>query len=364
MVGTANEAIAIINGNRCKCLVDTGSQITTMSQSFYESCLPNVRLNSIDSLLQVEGANGLPVPYLGYVEVSISLPGSLPGSFELDAPVLIVPDTPYNKKVPVCVGTNVIQICIDRGVSMFGEHFVTNRQTDPVWRLVYKCMQVSVGVNSKGRIGVVRCAAKRAVRIPPKQAVFVNGIAPLPPSSRLYDVVVEPPAPGKLQFGLVVDPNVVRITRESQKAKRVSVLVQNQSDDPIWIYRNTVLGELHLCDVQGPVQTNSQSAQAHDIGTSSKKGVVEGLDFSDSPASPEDIERVTRIIGSHPNAFSQSDLDLGHSNIIEHTIPLTDPRPFRERYRHIPPSMYNEVHEHLRAMHESGVIRESFSPLC
>ena len=362
MVGTANEAVAIINGNRCKCLLDTGSQITTLSKSFYESHFPNVPLRSIDDFLRVEGANGQPVPYLGYVEVSIRLPGSLPQPFDVDAPVLIVHDTPYNKKVPLCVGTNVIQACVDRGVSLFGEDFVTNKQTDPIWQVVYKCMQVPVGVNPKGKIGVIRSAAKRAVRIPPKQAVIVDGEAPLPPSGRAYDVIVEPRTPNRLPDGIVVDQNVIRITKENQKARRIPVLVQNRTDSPIWIYRNIILGELYLCDVQGLVNVNSQSVHDHGVGTGSKEGVVEGLDFSDSPASPQEIEQVTRVIGNYPHAFSQSDTDLGHSNIIEHTIPLTDPQPFRERYRRIPPSMYAEVREHLKTMHEANVIRESFSP--
>ena len=365
LVGVANETVAIVNNCRCKCLLDTGSQITTLSKSFYESHFPNVPLRSIDDFLRIEGANGQPVPYLGYVEVSIRLPGSLPQPFDVDAPVLIVYDTPYNKKVPLCVGTNVIQICVDRGVSLFGEDFVTNKQTDPTWQVVYKCMQVPVGVNPKGKIGVIRSAAKRAARIPPKQAVIVDREAPLPPSGRAYDVIVEPRTPNRLPDGIVVDQNVklIRITKENQKSRRIPVLVQNRTESPIWIYRNMILGELYLCDVQGPVNANSQSVHDHDVGTGSKEGVVEGLDFSDSPASPEDVEQVTRVIGNYPHAFSQSDTDLGHSNIIEHTIPLTDPQPFRERYRRIPLSMYAEVREHLKTMHEANVIRESFLPV-
>ena len=360
MVGTSNEAIAIINGKRCKCLLDTGSQITTLSKSFYESHFPNVPLHSINDFLRVEGANGQSVPYLGYVELSIRLPGSLPSPVDIHAPVLIVHDTPYNRNVPMCVGTNVIQICVERGVSMFGDDFVTNRQTDRVWQLVYQCMQLPIGVNSKGKVGIVRNASKRAIRIPPKQAVILDGEAPLPSAGRAYDVIVEPRTPNRLPLGVSVDQNVIRITKENQKARRVPVLVQNNSDNPVWIYRNMILGEVYLCDVQGTVNVNSQSVSSQDVGSSD--GIVEGLDFSDSPASPEDVERVTRVIGNYPHAFSQSDIDLGHSDIIEHTIPLSDSQPFRERYRRIPPAMYAEVREHLQSMHKANVIRESFSP--
>lgn len=360
MVGTANEAVAIINGKRCKCLLDTGAQITTLSKSFFESHFPNAPLRSLDDFLRVEGANGQPVPYLGYVELSIRLPGSLPSPVDLDAPVLIVHDTPYNKKVPLCVGTNVIRICVERGMAMFGESFVTAPQTDRVWQLVYQCMQLPVGVNSKGKLGTVRSASKRAVRIPPKQAVILDGEAPLPTTGRAYDVIVEPRAPNRLPLGAFIDQSVIRITSENRKARRVPVLVQNKSDSPVWIYRNMILGEMYLCNVEGTINVNSQSMNGQDADSSG--GIVEGLDFSNSPASPEDIKRVTQVISNYPHAFSQSDIDLGHSDIIEHTIPLTDSQPFRQRYRRIPPSMYAEVREHLQSMHKANVIRESFSP--
>ena len=60
--------------------------------------------------------------------------------------------------------------------------------------------------------------------------------------------------------------------------------------------------------------------------------------------------------------FLQSDLDLGKSNIIKHAIKITDPQPFKERYRRIPPHLYEEVKKYLQDMVEVGAIRRSFSP--
>ena len=202
IVGQANEAVSIINGCRCKCLIDTGSQVTTLSKSFYDRYLQNVPLCSLDNLIKVEGANGLPVPYLGYVEVSIRLPGSLPSSQEVAAPVLVVPDTLYNKKVPFCVGTNVIQACIDIGQSDFGDDFVVHRNLNSIWKAVYACMQTPVVSNIEGRIGFARNASKRAVRIPPGEAVIIDCYVPLPRSTCDYEVMLEPQP--TFQDGIVV----------------------------------------------------------------------------------------------------------------------------------------------------------------
>ena len=62
------------------------------------------------------------------------------------------------------------------------------------------------------------------------------------------------------------------------------------------------------------------------------------------------------------DVFSQSDLDLGKCNIIKHAIKITDPQPFKERYRRIPPHLCEEVKKHLQEMVEVGAIKRSFSP--
>ena len=60
--------------------------------------------------------------------------------------------------------------------------------------------------------------------------------------------------------------------------------------------------------------------------------------------------------------FAKTDLDLGKCNIIKHAIKITDPQPFKEHYRRIPPHLYEEVKAHLQEMVEVGAIRRSFSP--
>ena len=62
------------------------------------------------------------------------------------------------------------------------------------------------------------------------------------------------------------------------------------------------------------------------------------------------------------DVFSQSDLDFCKCNIIQHAIKITDTQPFKERYRRVPPHLYEEVKKHLQEMVEVGAIKSSFSP--
>ena len=59
--------------------------------------------------------------------------------------------------------------------------------------------------------------------------------------------------------------------------------------------------------------------------------------------------------------MARSELDLGHYKGVEHTIELEDPKPFKQRYRRIPPHMFEEVRDHLRQLEACGVIRPSKS---
>ena len=53
---------------------------------------------------------------------------------------------------------------------------------------------------------------------------------------------------------------------------------------------------------------------------------------------------------------------MGHTTKVKHKIRLNDYTPFKERYRRVPPHLYEEVWKHLKEMVEIGAIRKSNSP--
>ena len=69
-----------------------------------------------------------------------------------------------------------------------------------------------------------------------------------------------------------------------------------------------------------------------------------------------------KLLCDYADTFSKNDLNLGKCNILKHNIQLTDQQPFKERYRRIPPHLFEEVKQHLQEMVEVGAIRKSFSP--
>lgn len=63
-----------IEGVQCESILDTGSQVTTISEKFHAAFLTSLPLKPIDCLLEIEGAGGHTVPYLGYVETNLTFP--------------------------------------------------------------------------------------------------------------------------------------------------------------------------------------------------------------------------------------------------------------------------------------------------
>lgn len=96
LIGTANETGTLVDGNQCMALLDTGSQVSTVAEWFYNKYLSNKHVQLIENLLRVVGAGGQEVPFSGFIEVDVSFPHSDTGNDDtVVALVLIVQDNEY-----------------------------------------------------------------------------------------------------------------------------------------------------------------------------------------------------------------------------------------------------------------------------
>ena len=64
----------------------------------------------------------------------------------------------------------------------------------------------------------------------------------------------------------------------------------------------------------------------------------------------------------YQHLFALNDLELGKTSKVKHEIKLSNPVPFKDRYRCIPPHEFQEVQNHLQDMLKVGAIRKSVSP--
>ena len=72
-MGRANETEIEIDGKISKALIDSGAMILMMSKGYYDE--HRYEIQPLDRLVPIEGSRGEDVPYLGYGEVRMCIPG-------------------------------------------------------------------------------------------------------------------------------------------------------------------------------------------------------------------------------------------------------------------------------------------------
>ncbi len=110
LVGDCPHTKVVFNDHPVQCLLDTGSQVTTITSGTLKRICDGrePQLCDISSWLTVKAANGLPLPYSGYVVLDITLLGvTIPG-----IGVLVLKESfgdPLKANVPGVIGMNVLK---------------------------------------------------------------------------------------------------------------------------------------------------------------------------------------------------------------------------------------------------------------
>ncbi len=113
-----------------RCLVDTGAQVSTLTETFYREHF-DTELMDVSTYIKITAANGLDIPYVGYFEPTVEIMGH-----KLRVGFLVVQDPPSSSltqrkiEVPGVIGSNIIRILreeVDGDESMPGvwEHFMS-----------------------------------------------------------------------------------------------------------------------------------------------------------------------------------------------------------------------------------------------
>ena len=103
MVGCSNEAPVIMYGQRVTTLIDSGAQVSSISSQFCEDL--TLQIQPLRRLLELEWTGGSAIPYLGYVEVKLQIPGIK--NYNEEVLLLVIPTMTYSEKVLVMVRSKI-----------------------------------------------------------------------------------------------------------------------------------------------------------------------------------------------------------------------------------------------------------------
>ena len=73
LIGPANETLVKIEGKPYLALIDSGAQLSALPESLVKKL--KLQIHSLNTIIKAEATGGSLVPYPGYVEVNLSIPG-------------------------------------------------------------------------------------------------------------------------------------------------------------------------------------------------------------------------------------------------------------------------------------------------
>ena len=109
MIGHANEASVVVDGREVTALVDLGAQVSNIIAQLCKEL--DLEIQPLGQLLELEVTGGAAIPYLGFVEVNLQIPGIR--SYNEDVLLLAITTMAYAERVLVMVGSKII----DRALS-------------------------------------------------------------------------------------------------------------------------------------------------------------------------------------------------------------------------------------------------------
>ena len=162
---------------------------------------------------------------------------------------------------------------------------------------------------------------------------------------------------GKAFAACTVESTPVKNQHESQSVSpnpdsQDARLLDDHSLTKNRIFSNDpVVGHISMADRKAPVTSNS-SVPEH---------IADMYQRSTGLLSPPQKDKLSRLLSSYNDVFASTEFDLGNFKVIEHSIVTGDARPVKQRMRRTPAGFADEEKGQLEKMLKSGVIQESTS---
>ena len=411
IVGSRNTAAIYVDGIATTALFDTGAEIQLVSKQFCED--HNIEIQPIEKLTECSTMNGEIFGYEGFVELNVQIPGR---DFSEDHLFLVTSAISHQKEIPVVLGTYFIGSLSQYVQGFDKEEFDSLdypiKQAYASW---VEAARIREQYGFEPPLGFVKTT--KPVIIQAGTSKEIHGLTKIKHGGYSVNCISEPAIGHNLPKGLTLIPGYSPL---SPGSCRVSALIENKTNANITIPARTVVCQLGLAnkipklvypgddcdndqDPEGLDETDegltykqyeqyrtvseqldselndvTQGVKIEDIGPEDEESdfkdtqsneqddgswILNLIDLSGIKDWPEKLQQDAKdMLKRNAQVFSKDDMDMGRTNLVKHHIKLTDPAPFKEAYRRIPPQMYDEVKAHIQEMLDLGAIRPSNSP--
>ena len=422
IVGSRNTAAIYMNGIATTALFDTGAEIQLVSKQFCED--NEWEIQPIEKLTECSTVNGEIFGYEGFVEVNVQIPGrdfSEDHLFLVTSELSHQKEIPVVLGTYFIESLSKYLHGIDK--NEFDSLDYTVKQAYLSWveatriREKYGCepplgfvkttkpVLIQAGTSreihglTKIKHGgyAVNCISEPAIgQQLPNGLKLIPGYSPLSPGSCRVSAVVEnstgkditiPARTTICQLGLanripkliypgddcdndqdpeeIVDTDEGLTYKQFEQYKTVSDQLLTESEIKSEKTQPKVVIEDIGPDIEEDIKPQNSKSENTENTSIEDDGswILNLIDLSGLENWPEKLQHEAKeMLKRNAKVFSKDDMDMGRTNLVKHHIKLTDPVPFKEAYRRIPPQMYDEVKTHLQEMLDLGAIRPSNSP--
>ena len=359
-VGDCPEVKVRVGGVDVGCLIDTGAEVSTITESFYKEFLAQGReVIDVTSYIRISASQGLEIPYVGYVELQLT---AFSHKFE-GLGFLIVKDpvsTPIQarkKRVPGVLGSNVLRDMRKGLVTKYGEKFAellsSKSVKDSEVTLLHALQIYRPSVLSQEAVadtvvdkGQVRLVGSGPTLIPARTIRVLEGSVK-PAAGLPYNALVErvEASLAELPSGVTVGAAVVTVGGKG----RMPIQVANFSTKDVYLNPRTPVAAVSTFQLEPPTFDFVAVEEGHvHVRKTGSSDAVRQNDAVDAILNRMDVgdltdpqrESLQRVVEGYQSTFSKNDDDLGFCDLVEHKIVTADERPIKIPHRRVLPHQW------------------------
>ena len=308
-----------LNGVSLSLLLDTGSPVTLISDDIWE----NIVEKSGGSLSpwrgqQFVGVSGTPLAIKGCCQASLTL---------------------GNCKEPFPQQVVVVESLLSKGI--LGLDFLEGQ--DCRVDLAQRCLEV------RSQNLAIPLMSNNVNHCP--VGVKLLATAVLPPCSELEVLAGTKESVEDGSTWLLEEKsgkqNPVLVARAvvSPRNDQMVIRLLNPRPEAVTVYANSTVAELSQLDAVSIISTESRSAVG-ECSDSKKQALWEIVDSCNAELSHKEKQEFCELLLQYSNVFSESDGDLGRTDVLQHSISTGNAQPIHQATRRIPlPCKENRGHQ-------------------
>ena len=322
-----NSCLVYIGKTRWRALIDTGADISVMSERMHKKLRNKSGIKPVSQALQ--GAGGKPLKVKGVTNLSFQL-----GKKEYNQKFYVVKEASRNLILGIdFLKKNQARIYFDlEKLRLNGEYIDLDRD---------------IHIAS-----VVRVDAD--VTLPPQSKQNMLGKMKKNPyfhPGQLCEFQQDEKSWMKDEPGLLVANSVSILDKRS----RCKVLLVNSTNKTYKIKKGSVIGTVSAVD-------NSTLSTVQEVTKKNNKNLPDKPDFSNIEVPEQYKEEMISVLEANKDVFAAHDTDFGRTNAVKMRIDTKDHAPIKQRPYRTPLTQQKVVDEAVDEMLEKGVIEKSSSP--